>query len=101
MKQSLLIILVLFALGVTNAWAQNKTISGKVTSSDDGLPLPGVSVHVKGTTIGAQTSADGTYSITIQGGAKAIEFSYIGYSTQEVQVGTQSVINVSLLTNTK
>ncbi len=57
----------LLILSVTGAWAQSRTIAGKVTSQDDGSTLPGVNVLVKGTTSGVVTNADGGYSISVPG----------------------------------
>jgi hypothetical protein len=62
MKKLLLVSLCFLMLGITQVYAQNRTITGTVTSKDDGLPLPGVSVTVTGTTIGTQTNASGKYS---------------------------------------
>lgn len=75
--------------------AQDKTVSGKVTGSDDGLPLPQVTVLIKGTTRGTPTDMDGNYSIDVPSGATLV-FRYLGYVTQEVAVGNQTVINIQL-----
>lgn len=68
MKKNLL----LFFLGIlfcaAQAVAQSKTITGKIVAAEDGLPLPGVSVKIKGTNTGTQTDANGTYSITAGSG---------------------------------
>jgi len=69
-------------------------VSGKVTS-EDGEPLPGVSVLVKGTSTGTATSADGTYQLTVPETATLV-FSFIGYTTEEVAVNNRTTINVSL-----
>ncbi|TRZ44438.1 SusC/RagA family TonB-linked outer membrane protein [Robertkochia solimangrovi] len=84
-----------FALLSTAVFAQNRTVSGTVTSAGDGMPLPGVSVVVQGTTVGATTDFDGKYSIEVSGDA-VLEFSYLGFADKSVTVGSQSVINVSL-----
>ncbi len=73
----------------------NKTIQGKVTDSQN-MPLPGVLVKLKGTAIGTATSADGTYNINIPDNGGTLVFAYIGYLSQEVQVTSQSSINISL-----
>ncbi len=78
-----------------SAYAQNRTITGKVTGSDDGLPLPGVNILVKGTSEGTATNNDGTYSIQADGNATLV-FRYLGYVTQEIAVGNKTVINVIL-----
>lgn len=75
----------------------DKTIKGKVTSKIDGAALPGVSIVVKGSQLGTSTDATGNYSINVNEAAKPIlVFSYIGHETQEVIVGSQSVIDVVL-----
>lgn len=71
-------------------------IQGTVTSSEDGLALPGVNVIVKGSTIGTTTDAEGKYSITVPSSESVLVFTFIGYSTQEITVGSQASINVSL-----
>ncbi len=72
---------------------QTKSITGKVTD-DQGLPLPGVTVIIKGTTQGMVTSADGNYSLSNVPGDATLVFSFMGMLTQEIPVGTQSKINV-------
>nr|MCU0340742.1 TonB-dependent receptor plug domain-containing protein [Spirosomataceae bacterium] len=76
-------------------FAQDRTITGKVTASDDGSVLPGVSVTVRGTTRGTSTDQDGNYKISAPNGAK-LAFSFIGFVTQEIVVGNQSVVNLKL-----
>ncbi|MEC5148115.1 SusC/RagA family TonB-linked outer membrane protein [Chitinophaga sp. 212800010-3] len=94
MKRGLLLWL-LVTIGVVQAFAQTKLISGKVTDAKDGSGLPGVSVGIKGTGKGALTSNDGSYKIEVPENATLI-FSFIGYTSKEVPAGAQSVINVSL-----
>lgn len=93
MKQLLTLACILFFSVCVNA--QQKTISGIVTSADDGLPLPGASVIVKGTTKGAQTDFDGNYTILASVGDKLV-FSYVGFTTKEVKVTQKSTISVAL-----
>jgi TonB-linked SusC/RagA family outer membrane protein len=76
-------------------FAQEKTITGKVTAEGEG-PLPGVNVTVQGTTTGAITDLNGGYSIKVPGTASVIVFSSIGYTSKQVVVGTQSVIDMIL-----
>lgn len=76
------------------SFAQGKTISGNVTDQV-GLPLPGVSVLVVGTTTGTQTDFDGNYSIKANSG-QMLRFSYIGQKTTDVTIGAGNVINVSM-----
>jgi TonB-linked SusC/RagA family outer membrane protein len=92
-KLFLLIVLFVFVSGYT-LMAQTIVITGSITSSVEGEgPIPGVTVQVKGTTIGVLTGADGKYSITVPTGATTLVFSYIGMKTQEVEIGGRTVIN--------
>ncbi|KAB7731269.1 SusC/RagA family TonB-linked outer membrane protein [Rudanella paleaurantiibacter] len=75
--------------------AQDIAVSGRVTSSDDGSALPGVSVQVKGTTRGTTTDASGNYRLNAPANAQLV-FSFIGYKTQEVAVGNRTTVNLSL-----
>ena len=72
-----------------------KTITGKVTG-EDAEPLPGANVLVKGTTIGTVTDVDGNYSLEVPDDANTLVFSYVGYLSQEVNIGSSSVINMEL-----
>jgi TonB-linked SusC/RagA family outer membrane protein len=74
-----------------------KSVKGKVTDAADGIGIPGVSVSVKGQTGNTVvTNTDGTYTINVSSNNSILVFTYIGYSTKEVPVGTQSIVNVSL-----
>ncbi|MBD2701918.1 SusC/RagA family TonB-linked outer membrane protein [Spirosoma sp. BT702] len=86
----------LIGLFCGRAIAQDVSVSGRVTSSEDGLALPGVSVQVKGTNRGTTTNSDGNYQLGVQQGAQLI-FSYIGYNSQEVTIGNRTTINVALV----
>ena len=72
------------------------TVSGKVISQDDQAPLPGVSVLVKGTTNGTTTDSEGVYSITVEGSASVLVFTFIGFEKQEVTVGDRTTIDITL-----
>jgi len=74
---------------------QQKKISGKVNDSA-GDPIPGVTVVAKGTTVGTVTDMDGKFAIAIPAEAKTLIFSFIGYETQEVPVGSQTTFNIKL-----
>lgn len=80
--------------------SQSKTIKGVVKSSTDNEPLIGVSVQVKGTSIGSITDIDGNYSVSGQEG-QTLVFSYIGYKPQEIRITTSNVINVFLKEDTE
>lgn len=79
---------------VLSAQAQNVTVTGSVTSSDDGTELIGVNVFVKGTTTGTITDVNGNYSITVNSPEAILVFSYVGYVVQEVAVGNQTTIDI-------
>jgi len=93
-KSGVLSLLLLgFALSVT--FAQQRTVTGTVTSEDQGA-LPGVNIVVQGTTQGAVTDGQGNYTIPVSGDDATLVFSFIGYSTQAVPVGSQTTVNVLL-----
>ncbi|XHR96677.1 SusC/RagA family TonB-linked outer membrane protein [Mucilaginibacter sp. UC70_90] len=95
MKKLLLASWCLFMLFISVVHAQNKTVTGRVTSKDDGLPLPGVSVRVVGTTLGTQTNADGKFSLSVPASAKSLGFSFIGFTSQTVEI-TSAPLDVKL-----
>ncbi|HOX82240.1 MAG TPA: carboxypeptidase-like regulatory domain-containing protein, partial [Chryseolinea sp.] len=86
----------LCALGSSYVYAQDRTVSGKVTSSDDGSALPGVNVLLKGTTNGTVTDVDGNYKLTYTGSSPSLVFSFIGLTTTEVPIGERTVVDVQL-----
>ena len=77
-------------------FAQNITVKGKITSQDDGTGLPGVSIVVKGTSIGTTTDAEGQFSLNAPDQNAVLVFSFIGYKTQEVVVGTQTTFDIAM-----
>jgi len=81
---------------VLSAWAQERVITGKVTSSEDGSTLPGVNVVVKGTTTGTVTDADGKYSLGVPSSGASLVFSFIGLKTSEIAIGERSIIDAQL-----
>jgi TonB-linked SusC/RagA family outer membrane protein len=89
-----LLVLILF-----NAVAQTRKISGYVSSADDGLAVPGVTVGVKGTTIGTITDLNGNYTITVPESAKIISFSFVGMITQEFAITSANKIDVVMKSN--
>ena len=89
-KLSLVLSLVLFVMGTALA---QRTITGTVTD-ETGEALIGASILVKGTTTGAVTDIDGTYSITVPDGNSVLQFSYTGYGSQEVELGASDVVDV-------
>lgn len=100
MEKKIHLLLFLMLLGIAMVNAQTKTITGMVTDGADGLPIPGASVIVKGTTNGTITTFDGQYSISVPQGAQVLSFSFVGMTTQEISIADQSVINVVLKAET-
>ncbi|WP_206599872.1 SusC/RagA family TonB-linked outer membrane protein [Hymenobacter glacialis] len=88
-----------FAVMAHDLQAQDRTVSGTVLGSD-GTAIPGATVIVKGTKLGASTDPDGKFSLSVPTTASALVFSYVGYDSKEVAIGNQSTINVSLKVNT-
>ncbi|MGN7811353.1 SusC/RagA family TonB-linked outer membrane protein [Flavobacterium sp. KACC 22758] len=85
----------LFMIQTGYAQAQSKSVSGNVTSAVDGMGIPGATVAVEGTKIGAATDFDGNYKIEAKTG-DVLVFTFIGFKTQKVTVGTQKTISVTL-----
>ncbi|SDD18029.1 carboxypeptidase-like regulatory domain-containing protein [Pedobacter soli] len=92
MKRKLLKFLLFFIvlLGV-KASAQERTVTGVVSAKEDGLPLPGVSVKVKGTNNGVTTGANGAYSIKVPSGIHSLVFTFIGFKTREQNVNARNI----------
>lgn len=101
MKNSFLLSILLMLFFVGALQAQQISVSGVVTAASDGLPLPGVVVLVKGTTNGTVTSVDGKYSISVPSQDAVLQFSFVGYSAQEIQVQNKSIIDVKLAEDVK
>ncbi|MHC1708301.1 MAG: SusC/RagA family TonB-linked outer membrane protein [Bacteroidales bacterium] len=94
-KITLFLTLFLF-IGLQVIQAQNRTITGKVTSAEDGSALPGVTVAAKGTTIGTSTDVDGKYSLSVPTATKYLVFSFIGMTTKEIEIGDRKVVDAVL-----
>ncbi|MCC9135965.1 SusC/RagA family TonB-linked outer membrane protein [Pontibacter silvestris] len=101
MKKALLAVLVIWLLHSSYAIAQNRVVSGKVTSKDDGSPLPGVSVALKGTGTGSVTDIDGIYKLSVPEEGGTLVFSFIGMLQQEIPIDNRSEINVGMATDSK
>ena len=76
-------------------YAQQRTITGTVVSAVDNTPLAGVTISVKGTNTITQTDANGKFSVTANTG-QSLQFTYVGFTLQEVVIGTDNVINITL-----
>jgi TonB-linked SusC/RagA family outer membrane protein len=89
----LLSFLALFISGQT--FSQSRSISGKVTDAKDGAPLPGVSVQVKGESVGSTTDMNGSFTLNVAPGATLV-FSHTGYDGFQLKVGNEETLNVQL-----
>jgi len=93
-KRLLALVLPLLCFGIA-AFAQDKTVTGKVTDSKDGSPVVAASVLVKGTKIGTSTGADGSFTLKVPASATTLVISSIGFGNKEVAIGS-GAITVSL-----
>lgn len=96
MRKITFLLVFLLLVGVNFAFAQSRTITGKVTSAEDGKGIPGATVLVKGTTVGTTTSIDGEFTLDVRAEHRTLIFRYVGMSTQEITIGDQNTINVVL-----
>ena len=94
MKATSFIMLLLIA---QTSFAQNRTITGKVTDSKDGSGVAGVTVSAKGSRAGTTTSADGSFTLSVPSGATTLVISSVGFATQEVSIDGKNSIGVSLV----
>ena len=95
MKKICMSLLLVFTM-VSFTSAQERQITGTVTSASDGSALPGINIVLKGTTIGTVTDGKGDYKITVPQDGAVLVFSFIGYQTKEIEVGKKSVLNVQM-----
>ncbi|GAB3944422.1 SusC/RagA family TonB-linked outer membrane protein [Spirosoma harenae] len=93
LQKAFLLLLSVTTLTVT--YAQDRQITGKVTSAEDNTPIPGASVVIRGSTRGTTTDATGTYRIQARSG-EVLRISFIGATSQDIPIGTSDVVNVSL-----
>lgn len=84
-----------------SAMAQERTINGTVTSTEDNIPLPGVSVKALGSQAVAITGGDGKFTIKVSSAVSAIQFSYIGFTTKTINLTSSNTINVGLAPDAK
>jgi TonB-dependent starch-binding outer membrane protein SusC len=96
--RKLLLLSVMLTLMAAQLWAQERTVTGKVTD-DKGAPIPNVSVTIKGTRLGTASKADGTYSLVVPSGSHALVFSYSGMDSQEITIGEDNIVNTTLSLN--
>lgn len=79
-----------------SSYAQDVAVSGTVTSADDNSALPGVSVVLKGTANGVATDGNGKYTLTVPASGGVLVFSFIGFKTQEVEIGARTTIDLAM-----
>ncbi|MBL0745203.1 SusC/RagA family TonB-linked outer membrane protein [Chryseolinea lacunae] len=97
MRKFLLVCLTaVFALASSEVWAQERTISGRITSPEDGSPMPGVNVVLKGSTNGTVTDVDGRYSLSVPQSGGTLVFSFIGLKSQEVVIGERTTVDLQM-----
>jgi TonB-linked SusC/RagA family outer membrane protein len=99
MKKILLLFLVLCSVAINSSYAQTRKIAGRVTSTDDGTPLPGVSIKIAGSRTGVQSDADGYYTLNVPSGTSSVIFSFVGYKPLTISVGNGSTYNVKLVSD--
>jgi TonB-dependent starch-binding outer membrane protein SusC len=99
MRKITIMLVFLFAACISQVYAQTNTITGRVTSADDGTGLPGVTVFVKGTTTGTVTDMDGNYTLFVPQTARTLVFSFIGLRTIEVEIQGRTSINATMETD--
>jgi TonB-linked SusC/RagA family outer membrane protein len=93
---SMRLMLSCFLLVTGMAWAQERAVSGKVSSIEDGSVIPGVNVVLKGTTNGTTTDAQGTYKMNVPSSGGTLVFSFIGLKSEEVAIGERTTVDISL-----
>lgn len=100
MKKCALLLTIFFMTGIMAVMAQTKRVTGVVTSSENGSPITGVSVLVKGTTLGTVTDLEGHFQLDVPGKANTLIFSFIGMATQTVTFNS-NVVNVALKSDSR
>ena len=99
MKKIAIFLSILLFMGSMVANAQTKVLTGTVTAAEDDQPIPGVSVSVKGTTLGTITNLNGGFELQVPNDAKVLAFSFVGMKNFEVEIGTQTTFNVKMETD--
>ena len=100
MKKLFIFLGFLVLVSINALQAQTLRITGTVTGSEDGMPIPGVSVVVKGTTNGAATNVDGKYELNVAADAQTLIFSSVGFKSQEIAISGRTIIDVVLESET-
>jgi TonB-linked SusC/RagA family outer membrane protein len=90
-----------FALASSELWAQERTISGRVTSAEDGSALPGVNVILKGTAVGTVTDAEGKYTLSVPQSGGTLVFTFIGLTSEEIELDQRSIVDLTMVSDVK
>ncbi|HEY4786540.1 MAG TPA: carboxypeptidase-like regulatory domain-containing protein, partial [Bacteroidales bacterium] len=101
MKRLAMFLAFFLCLGLLVSKAQNVQLTGTVIGSEDGQPLPGASVMVKGTNIGTTTDFQGKYTLSIPSDAKTLVINFVGLKSQEIEIGGRTVVDVTMMPETK
>ena len=96
MRKNLLSSIFCLLLTWTSAWAQERTVTGTITSTEDGTPLPGVNVVLQGTSMGTVTDVSGKYRLNVPESGGTLIFSFIGLKTQEIDIGERAIIDLQM-----
>ena len=98
--RKVVMLIMAIVLSTSHLWAQERTITGKVTD-DKGTPISGASIFIKGTKTGTITKSDGTYSISVPANAKSLVFSSVNMVEKELAITDQNAVDVSLSSDEK
>ncbi|MEP6737700.1 MAG: carboxypeptidase-like regulatory domain-containing protein [Chryseolinea sp.] len=96
MRKHLLMCSLWLFIAMSNAMAQERTVTGIVTALDDGTPLPGVNAVLKGSTLGTVTDAEGKYRLAVPQAGGILVFSFIGLKSQEIEIGERTTADVQM-----
>src|SRR5215203_5108714 len=96
MRKFLLASCLLMSMTLSHVMAQERTVTGAITSAEDGTSLPGVNVVLKGSTTGTVTDSDGKYRLVVPSSGGTLVFSFIGLTTQEVEIGERTAVDVQM-----
>lgn len=88
-------------LCITQVYAQNRTVTGTVVAREDGLPIPGATVVVKGTTVGTQSNTAGKFTLTVPASAKTLTISFLGSQALDIAIPASGVVNATLAADTR
>ncbi len=90
-----------FVFVTSMVWAQERVVSGRVTAQEDGSSLPGVNVLLRGTTNGTVTDTDGNFKLSVPATGGTLDFSFIGFATESVEIGERTVVDMAMVPDTK